>query len=77
MIIRTDPEGEKFHVFQLGETMEQAKREIFELVLENNGGNITHTARALGVSMRTVRNWRAKKGWGRAPNHDTEEDCIP
>jgi DNA-binding NtrC family response regulator len=56
-VIKVGPSGEKFYVYQLGETMEQAQREIFTLVLELNGGNRTHTARALGIYIRTCRNW--------------------
>jgi transcriptional regulator with PAS, ATPase and Fis domain len=66
-VIRTEASGEEFYVFTLGETWEQAKLQILTLVLKNNGGNRVHTARALGVSVRTVRHWIERYKLGRDP----------
>lgn len=55
MIVVID--GEKHVVFQLGQTLEEVRREVFMLTLEHNHGNIVRTAKALGICVRTARNW--------------------
>lgn len=57
--------GERFVVFQLGDSMETLKREIFQVSLENNGGNIAAAARAMKICYRTAKNWR--KQWELEP----------
>jgi DNA-binding NtrC family response regulator len=65
-MIVTEPSGEKFYVYQLGETLEQAETQIILLVYENNSYNKTHAARALGMAHRTFTNrlkYLAARGW--------------
>lgn len=56
-MIITNEKGEKQVVVMLGESVDVINRQMFQLALENNKGNKTHTARALGVSIGTVKNW--------------------
>jgi DNA-binding NtrC family response regulator len=51
-----------------GRTMEEVERELILSTLEQLGGNRTHTARALGLSVRTIRNrLREYRSLPRAP----------
>lgn len=52
MILHSE-EG-KFVFFRLGDTLDQIVKEIVELVLENNNGNIAAAARALGMNRTTL-----------------------
>lgn len=68
-MIQFTPTGEKIYLFMLGEKIDTVICEILIVTLENNGHNRVHTARALGVSVRTIRNWIKKYQLG-------EEDCV-
>lgn len=54
--------GEKFIVFRLGDTEDEIVRQLCQLALENNDGNISKAARSLGLT-RTCLSMRVKK-WG-------------
>lgn len=56
MIVTTES-GEKHYVYKLGESLQEAKEQIFLLTFENCGWNKMRTARALGLHLRTVRLW--------------------
>lgn len=56
-MIHVSPKGERFYVYQLGETMLSAQLQIIGLALYHNGGNRTRAARSLGVSLKTIKNW--------------------
>lgn len=71
MIIINDA-GEKEVVYFLGEKMEQIVEQVFRVTLENNGGNRVKTAKALGVHVRTIRNWVRKY-----KVHEWEFDSCP
>ena len=50
------PEPRQFADALVGLTAEQVERELILSTLHNSGGNRTHTARMLGISIRTLRN---------------------
>jgi len=56
-MIYTSPKGEKFVMFQLGETIDDICEQVFILTLAHNHWNKTKTGKALGISLRTVRLW--------------------
>lgn len=56
-MITVNQVGERQVIVQLGESIDQITWQMFQLALENNQGNKVHTARALGVSIGTVKNW--------------------
>jgi DNA-binding NtrC family response regulator len=45
-----------------GTTLEELERTAVEQALEDHGGNRTHTAQTLGISVRTLQ--RKLKAWG-------------
>lgn len=61
-MIVTTPSGERFVVFRLGDKEDDIIEQVFTVTLGNNGGNITKTARALGLCIRTVRSRMIKYG---------------
>lgn len=50
------PEPRQFADALVGLTAAQVERELILSTLHNSGGNRTHTARMLGISIRTLRN---------------------
>ena len=48
-------EHRQYHWIE-GATLKSIEREVIEDALHQHNGNRTHTARALGISVRTVRN---------------------
>jgi DNA-binding NtrC family response regulator len=70
-LVVTTQTGEKHVVFKLGETLDEVTFQIAQLVLDNNAGNAGQTARTLGLSPGTVKNW-IKLGKVRRPDRGAD-----
>jgi two-component system NtrC family response regulator len=69
--LQLEPSGEAAPIHTLKHTRSTAERELLERTLAKYGGNITKTAKELGVSRPTVHQLMAKYGFGRAPGSST------
>lgn len=47
---------ERFVIWQLGETLDDIARQVFEVAFNHNHGNLTRTAKDLGICIKTARN---------------------
>lgn len=56
-MIRTLLNGEETYVFEYGETIAYAEKQITLLVLRKNKGHRDKTAQDLGICRRTLTNW--------------------
>jgi len=54
-VSKTETEGED-PVPAAGMTVREMERQLIQRTLQNTGGNRTHAARILGISLRTLRN---------------------
>lgn len=61
-MLQKSPQGESFFVYSLGESFDDITKQILVLALENNNWNTMRTARALRLSIGTIKNWKRKYG---------------
>lgn len=60
-MISFEESGKSVYTYRMGETLIDAKDQIIKLVLTFNRGNKSQTARDLGVSHGTIKNWARRQ----------------
>lgn len=74
-MIITNTVGEKQIVVQMGETFAEIEQQMFLWAYENSGFNVTKTAKALGIHIRTARAWKNKYACDEVKTIQAESIC--